>query len=282
MDASIGAFPPLSFTRTLAVQKVSRSGIEAKAGGRRVNEWEGEVTLANWAVSPCCSARRSHSRDWPGVFGRANLQDMIRIAIVFLAFAMVGLTPRDGAPAEATAAPTVVELFTSQSCYSCPPAETFLGELAGRPDVLALEFHVDYWDDLVYGSAGRWKDVFSKPAYTRRQRGYNVSLRGKNSVYTPQMVIDGAAEAVGFRRGAVFSAIEAAASHSRPRVRVALSAGAASGLTIRLAGDAAGPATVWLLRFLRAQTTRVAAGENKDNRVCCIDRLRRQGKSGSQ
>ncbi len=189
---------------------------------------------------------------------------MKRIAIVFLALALVGLAPRDGAPAEATATPTVVELFTSQSCYSCPPAEIFLGELAGRPDVLALEFHVDYWDDLVYGSAGKWKDAFSKPAHTQRQRGYNVSLRGKNSVYTPQMVIDGAAEAVGFRRGAVFSAIEAAASNNRPRVRVALSAGAARGLTIRLAGDAAGPATVWLLRFLRAQTTRVAAGENKD------------------
>ncbi len=76
------------------------------------------------------SARRSHSRDWPGIFGRANLQDMKRIAIVFLAFALVGLAPRDGAPAEATATPTVVELFTSQSCYSRPPAETFLGELA--------------------------------------------------------------------------------------------------------------------------------------------------------
>jgi hypothetical protein len=62
---------------------------------------------------------------------------MNRIAIVSLAFALVGLAPRDGASAEATATPTVVELFTSQSCYSCPPAEAFLGELAGRPDVLA-------------------------------------------------------------------------------------------------------------------------------------------------
>ncbi len=53
---------------------------------------------------------------------------------------------------------TVVELFTSQSCYSCPPAEAFLGEIAGRPDVIALEFHVDYWDDLVHGAAGKWKD----------------------------------------------------------------------------------------------------------------------------
>ena len=61
--------------------------------------------------------------------------------------------------------PVVVELFTSQGCYSCPPAEKFLGDLAGQIAVLALEFHVDYWDDLVHGGDGKWKDVFSKREY---------------------------------------------------------------------------------------------------------------------
>ncbi|MGZ0189584.1 MAG: DUF1223 domain-containing protein, partial [Alphaproteobacteria bacterium] len=67
------------------------------------------------------------------------------------------------------AAPVAVELFTSQGCYSCPPAEAYLGELAKRKDVVALEWHVDYWDKLVYGSAGQWKAPFSSPAATRRQ-----------------------------------------------------------------------------------------------------------------
>ena len=69
--------------------------------------------------------------------------------------------------------PIVVELFTSQSCYSCPPAEAYLGELAKRDDIIALEHHVDYWDQLVYGSAGRWKDTFSSPEATERQQRYN-------------------------------------------------------------------------------------------------------------
>ena len=85
----------------------------------------------------------------------------------------------------------VVELFTSQGCYSCPPAEKFLGDLSEQKSVIALEFHVDYWDDLVHGGDGKWKDPLSKPAYTQRQRIYNQRIRGTGNVYTPLMVIDG-------------------------------------------------------------------------------------------
>jgi hypothetical protein len=87
--------------------------------------------------------------------------------------------------AAATEQLTVIELFTSQSCYSCPPAEKLLGELAQRSDIIALEHHVDYWDDLVYGSAGRWKDVFSSPESTDRQRRYNQSVEERGYSYTP-------------------------------------------------------------------------------------------------
>ena len=80
--------------------------------------------------------------------------------------------------------PVVVELFTSQGCYSCPPAEAYLGELSKNPNIVALEFHVDYWDDLVYGAAGKWKDVFSKPEFTTRQRIYAGNLPD-GQVYTP-------------------------------------------------------------------------------------------------
>ena len=156
--------------------------------------------------------------------------------------------------------PVVVELFTSQGCYSCPPAEAFLGELSKRTDVVALEFHVDYWDDLVYGAAGKWKDPFSSPGFTKRQRAYNLQIRNTGGVYTPQMVIDGRFEAVGSRRGNV----QAAMARTSPahRLRVAAEFAADHSLVIDITGDAAA-ATVWLVQLIPSARTRVKAGENK-------------------
>ena len=131
------------------------------------------------------------------------------LALLFAAAAAVAV-PQALAPSEVKSNPTVIELFTSQSCYSCPPAEAFLGELVEeRSDILALEFHVDYWDELVHRGS-KWKDVFSSPDSTQRQRVYNVSIRGRASVYTPQMIIGGAAEAVGSNRGNVLAALSQA------------------------------------------------------------------------
>lgn len=158
---------------------------------------------------------------------------------------------------------TVVELFTSQSCYSCPPAEAYLGEMVERGDVIALEFHVDYWDDLVYGVAGRWKDVFSSPANTDRQRVYNRNIRGTAQVYTPQMVVDGRVEAAGTRRGAVEAAIGGQARDQRPRLDVAFASTSDGGLVVTVDGSHKVPAVLWLARFERAHVTHVKAGENK-------------------
>jgi len=81
--------------------------------------------------------------------------------------------------------PTVVELYTSEGCNSCPPADAWLSSLKGRPGVVSMAFHVDYWDRL------GWKDRFADPAYTARQAA--VGLRGGSRfVYTPQVVVDGA------------------------------------------------------------------------------------------
>jgi len=85
---------------------------------------------------------------------------------------------------------TVVELFTSQGCNACPPADNILKELAQDESLLALSYAVDYWDYL------GWKDTFSDPENTKRQKKYNKSL-GKNRVYTPQMIIQGQKDAVG-------------------------------------------------------------------------------------
>lgn len=88
---------------------------------------------------------------------------------------------------------TVVELYTSQGCSSCPPADAFLGELAERDDILALSLHVDYWDYI------GWKDKFALAANTVRQRAYARNL-GMGYVYTPQMVVQGMAHTTGSRR----------------------------------------------------------------------------------
>src|SRR5207253_10912117 len=98
-------------------------------------------------------------------------------------------------PASADPRPAVVELFTSQGCSSCPPADALLGELARRGDVVALGFHISYWDRL------GWKDPLSSEASTARQRDYARRFHG-GQVYTPQIVVDGTSEMVGLDRDA--------------------------------------------------------------------------------
>lgn len=175
---------------------------------------------------------------------------------------IVALAAAVAAPAAASGDAVVVELFTSQGCYSCPPAEAFLGELAGRDDVIALEFHVDYWNDLNYGAAGKWRDVFSKPAFTARQRAYNSRIRRRPAVYTPQMVIDGRLETVGSRRAAVNAHIRQAQADTGSRVMVSVRR-AGDGLEVALDGAEKANAAVWPVRFRLAEITRVLAGENQ-------------------
>src|SRR5215472_15938734 len=116
--------------------------------------------------------------------GRRTLWPLAAAIFVTLAFPKLS---------EAQPRPAVVELFTSEGCSSCPPADAYLGELAGRPDVLALAFHVDYWDDL------GWRDRFGLSQAVERQRNYARSLR-LGSVYTPQVVVDGSTDYVGSNR----------------------------------------------------------------------------------
>lgn len=165
--------------------------------------------------------------------------------------------------AEPAAPPAVVELFTSQGCYSCPPAEKLLGELAGRPDVVALEFHVDYWNSLVYGSAGKWRDPFSKPAHTERQRAYNLAIRRRSGVYTPQIIVGGRLQMVGSKRDRVLAAIRRIRSDGPSPLTVSIRR-SGDRLGVSVQGAAKTEGTVWLVKFLIEETTRVTAGENKD------------------
>jgi len=160
-----------------------------------------------------------------------------------------------GTPALAAERPVVVELFTSQGCSSCPPADALLGELARRDDVLPLGFHVDYWDRL------GWKDPYASAAATGRQRRY-ARLLDSASIYTPQMVVDGRTEMVGSYRAEVLQAI-AAARAAAVAVPVELAA-RDDGLRVRVAAgdDTTRHATLWLVGFDRHHETQVGAGEN--------------------
>src|SRR5215813_7631266 len=150
-------------------------------------------------------------------------------------------------PAQAGERPIVVELFTSEGCSSCPPADALLAELATRPDVLALSFHVDYWDRL------GWKDPFSSPDATRRQQGYADRL-GLATVYTPQIVVDGKWQAVGSDRAEVEQAL-GAARRSREAVPITLAVDQGQAhVTLGQAAEAVG-ATLLLIGFDRRHVT---------------------------
>jgi hypothetical protein len=152
--------------------------------------------------------------------------------------------------ASAAEAPVVVELFTSQGCSSCPPADAFLTDLARRPDVLPLAFHVTYWNYL------GWADPYSLDAATARQRAYAQHLAGEG-VYTPQMVVDGAAGFVGSSKREGLSLIAAA----KPKPVAVGIAREGDSLTISV-GTGSGAAHILLVGFDRQHQTPVGRGEN--------------------
>src|SRR3984893_15775571 len=123
--------------------------------------------------------------------------------------------------------PVVVELFTSQGCSSCPPADNFLGELAQRPDVLALAFHVDYWNYI------GWADPFASKLATQRQRDYSQRLAPRSG-YTPPIGGHGVAEGVGAEPEIINPLIKAAAADDAPRAITLLRRAGNGRLTVHI------------------------------------------------
>jgi hypothetical protein len=162
--------------------------------------------------------------------------------------------------AQAQEAPlAVVELFTSQGCSSCPPADKVLGELATRHDVVALTFPVDYWDYL------GWRDTLGSAANSRRQRDY-AENRGDRAVYTPQVVVNGDAHVVGSDRAALSRALSASAPFP---ARVTMTR---QGELVEIAIDGTLPAgmkaaSVSLLAIAPPVSVDIARGENRGRRI---------------
>ena len=157
----------------------------------------------------------------------------------------------------------VVELFTSQGCSSCPPADKLFGKYVDRTDLLALSYNVDYWDYL------GWKDTLASPDNTERQRNY-AQARGDGQVYTPQAVIDGRTHAVGSNQAQIDAAL-AKYSDGLP-VHLSLSS---TGDAVTVNIDAADPAakaamphaTLWLVMYDRSVTVPIGRGENSGRTI---------------
>ncbi|TDK51273.1 DUF1223 domain-containing protein [Antarcticimicrobium luteum] len=152
--------------------------------------------------------------------------------------------------------PVVVELFTSQGCSSCPPADALLRELAEREDVLPLALHVEYWDYI------GWKDSFADPANTTRQKGY-ARAAGRDMIYTPQMVVMGQEDVVGARS---MKLAELIMHHMQAPALVLLSAGR-DGAEVRISlrpasAPVEGPLDVHLVRYAPLRHVEVTRGEN--------------------
>ena len=174
-------------------------------------------------------------------------------------FALAALTVVGAAHAARAAEPApalvTVELFTSQGCSSCPVADRLLGELAERPDVLALSLSVDYWDYL------GWRDTLARPENTKRQYAYAKALRTYQP-YTPQIVIDGRIDVVGNNKSKVKGAIEEREKRRDSPLHIGYEP-APDTVAVVLGSGAAAEATVWLVRYAERVTVTVERGENQ-------------------
>jgi hypothetical protein len=150
--------------------------------------------------------------------------------------------------------PVVLELFTSQGCSSCPPADALLGKLVQRPDVIALAWHVDYWDNL------GWRDPYASRQATERQKAYSGRLGVE--VFTPALVVNGGAVVVGSERHAVEAAIAGA-----PALSIPVTLNRHTDAVVAEIGPGPGPLHAILAAYDPEHATNVGAGENGGTRL---------------
>ncbi|MBD0865508.1 MAG: DUF1223 domain-containing protein [Rhodobacteraceae bacterium] len=180
----------------------------------------------------------------------------------------VSLISLGSAVASAQSNPVVVELFTSQGCSSCPPADRFMHDLAKREDVIALALHVDYWDYI------GWKDEFADPAYARRQKGY-ARVAGHRMVSTPQMIVNGSDDVVGARS---MELAELIMTHKmqpdHARIRGVITEQTARIVAEPIAPLQASPLDVLLVRYDPERTVRIKSGENAGREIRYVNTVR--------
>ncbi|MBV1705067.1 MAG: DUF1223 domain-containing protein [Hyphomicrobiales bacterium] len=197
----------------------------------------------------------------------------MRRPLALLASIFVAVAP--GAQASAAPVDGVVELFTSQGCSSCPPADRLAAKLAREPGLLVLSLPVTYWDYL------GWKDTLAQPAYTARQRAYAAS-RGDGDVYTPQAVIDGLSGVVGSEEGSIRGALASGAAKGAARVAVKVAAsGDRLGVDVGAGPGAVRSSQVWLVSYAKARSVAIGRGENRGASVTYVNVVRAMTRLGA-
>jgi hypothetical protein len=196
---------------------------------------------------------------------------MVRRCLAYAAVVICSSVPLQSVEAEPRA---VIELFTSQGCSSCPPADQLLGELTSDSSLIAVSVPVDYWDYL------GWKDTLADPHNTARQKAY-AHARGDGQVYTPQVVVNGTLHALGSDKAAIEVAIAASRKNGAMSLLPTLTVGEGRlNITMPDVVDAHAGGEVWLVGVVKAATIAIARGENKGRTITYHNVARRWIKLG--
>lgn len=236
--------------------------LEHRFDGRKTSGRNGGHRLVNSFTSSCLAPAARH--------GKEAAMSMTLVSRRHMLAPGAGLAiGASTAAEETTSRPVVVELFSSQSCSACPPADEFMLELKSMAGVIALSLHVDYWDYL------GWRDTLSDKAYSKRQYDY-ARWRGDRNVYTPQMIVNGADYFVGSHRPAVRTAIERAkAEPSTMWVPVTLSEKDRElVVTVDEARGKALKATLWLMAIMPSIAVEITRGENAGRTIVYVNVVR--------
>jgi hypothetical protein len=168
----------------------------------------------------------------------------------------------------------VIELFTSQGCSSCPPADVLLETLSHRPDVVVLSLPVDYWDYL------GWKDTLASPMFSARQRAYAME-RGDRQVYTPQSVVNGSAHALGSDLEAIEAAIHTTSQHKDVLSLPVRAIEHDGRIEVELDEHAGSPkGEIWLIAVATKQSVAIERGENAERQVVYSNVVRKMTRLG--
>lgn len=180
-------------------------------------------------------------------------------------------------PAPAAERVSVLELFTSQGCSSCPPADALLGAFAKDPNLVALTYPVDYWDYL------GWKDTLAHPSHSRRQRAYAIK-RADRQVYTPQVVVNGMTHAVGSRKGQIESQVKATSGRLAATPVPMNVEETADKLSVTIGAAPDGfknpDATLWLVLYQSSVEVKIARGENRGRKITYYNVVREMTPAG--
>jgi hypothetical protein len=210
--------------------------------------WRAVAVKPGWEAGRILMVRDCRMRDY-------GMRDCLACAIV-VAFTTATVSYAGAEPR------AVIELFTSQGCSSCPPADKLLSQFTADPSLIPISLPIDYWDYL------GWKDTLADPRNSARQRAYS-RVRGDRDVYTPQVVVNGTLHALGSDKDAIEAAI-ASSRKSGTTLSLPVTMTIADGrLLVSVPGGGEGHslAEVWLCGLLKAATVAIGRGENRGKTI---------------